>query len=457
MRLNQSAGLFLAPRGGSHDRIGAAPPEARAELSDSGPQTKEILMSAEAEHKITAIETTMPEEQMPGLLLVRVHTASGLVGHGETCYAPHAVAAMIHDWMGRRLLGASALTIESHWRFLYERVGAFGGYGTELRALSALDLALWDILGQVCHQPIWQLLGGKVRDTVPVYNSCGGPSYGVRRPGGSRDQGWPGHGDGGRPGPLEDFWASVNTPGELAEELLAEGYTAMKMWTLDRSAHKTYGRFVSWEDAKQAAAPFFAIRERVGWKMELILDGHGFFLLPAALRIAEVFEDAKLMWLEDVLRVDCVDSLASFRQRIKTPVAASEMLIRREDLRLALEKQAADYIMIDPTWVGGISESVRLAHFAESYNLPVLMHDCTGPLTLLAGLHVAASTSGVIYQETVRAHMRTVYKDLIDTPVVVQSGSIAPPVAPGIGTRLNPDLFHSSRPGYRITGSPPTC
>lgn len=406
----------------------------------------------ETEHKIVAIETRIPDEYMSGLLLVRVHTDSGLVGHGETYYAPHAVAAMIHDWMARRLMGASALAIEAHWRFLFERSRAFGTGGTELRALSALDLALWDIMGQVCHQPIWQLLGGKVRDRIPVYNSCAGPLYGAKHGEGTGNQGWPGHGDLGRPGPLEDAWAAANTPGDLAEELLSEGYTGMKMWSLDRVAHKTKGLYIDAQDLKQAIAPFVAIRERVGMKMELILDGHGFFCLPAAVRIAEAFEETKLMWLEDVLHIDCVDTLVDFRRIVKTPVAASEMFNSGESFRLLLEKRGADYVMIDPTWVGGISQTVRIARMAEAYTIPVLMHDCTGPLTLLAGLQVAASVSNVLYQETVRAHIRTFYKDLIDDPIVVQSGSIAPPVRPGIGVRLNPDLFDSRSPGYRLTG-----
>ena len=98
---------------------------------------------------VTAIESLQPVNLFPGLLLVRIHTDTGLIGHGETYYCAEAVQAMIHDWMARRLLGEDALAIESHWRFLYERAANFGVRGTELRALSALDVALWDLLGQV--------------------------------------------------------------------------------------------------------------------------------------------------------------------------------------------------------------------------------------------------------------------------------------------------------------------
>ena len=105
--------------------------------------------------------------------------------------------------MARRLLGEDALAIESHWHFLYERAANFGVRGTELRALSALDVVLWDLLGQVCNQPIYRLLGGPVRDKILVYNSCGNPQYGLSTPG---RRGWPGFGALGEPGPLGDSW-----------------------------------------------------------------------------------------------------------------------------------------------------------------------------------------------------------------------------------------------------------
>jgi L-alanine-DL-glutamate epimerase-like enolase superfamily enzyme len=131
--------------------------------------------------KIVAIETAIPSHIMTNLLLVRIHTDDGLVGCGETYYTPSAIEAIIHDWMAERLIGAEATDIESHWRFLYERCTPFGYPGAEMRALSALDVALWDILGQVCRQPVWKLLGGATQPKVRIYNTCGGPGYGTRK------------------------------------------------------------------------------------------------------------------------------------------------------------------------------------------------------------------------------------------------------------------------------------
>jgi len=196
------------------------------------------------------------------------------------------------------------------------------------------------------------------------------------------------------------------------------------------------------------------VRSRVGDRMEILLDGHGFFQLPAALRIAEAMRDLKPLWLEDVLRVDNADTLADFRQKAGVPVAVSEMLPTREEYRLVLEKRAADYVMIDPTWVGGISETRRLAELAQVYNIPATMHDCTGPLTLFAGLHVATAVPNVVFQESVRAHIRTFYSSLIDTNVTIENGFALPPEGPGLGTSLLPSLFTPDHNGYRISRWP---
>jgi L-alanine-DL-glutamate epimerase-like enolase superfamily enzyme len=398
----------------------------------------------------------IPKSVMGNLMLLRVHTDAGkidgteVIGHGETYYIPEATAAVIHDWMAQRLLGSDAAAVESHWRFLYDRVAAFGGMGAELRALSAVDLALWDILGQLSRQPVWRLLGGPVRNSVPVYNSCGGPFYGALG-GGDGRHGWPGHGDPGKPGPLEDNWASINTPGDLAEELLEAGFGAMKLWAFDAVFRKHGGQRVSADDLRSGTAPFRAIRDRVGDKIDVMLDGHGFFALPAALSIAKAMREFEPLWMEDVLRPDSVHAMAEFRRAAGVPIAVSEMLVTRELYRQALEANAADYVMIDPTWVGGITETRRIAELAQLYNIPVLMHDCTGPLTLFAGLNVAAAVPGVAYQECVRAHIATLYPHLIDVDVAVENGEIPLSERPGLGARWQERLFVDSQAVYRIT------
>ncbi len=402
--------------------------------------------------RITAIETAIPSGIMTNLILVRIHTDDGRVGCGETYYTPQAIEALIHDWMAERLLGAEATDIESHWRFLYERCSAFGAPGAEMRALSAVDVALWDILGQVCGQPIWRLLGGAAQEKVRIYNTCGGPGYGVMKGGASaapKHPGWPGYGDEGSPGPLQDNWSSIHAAGDLAEELIAEGITGMKVWPFDRYVHRSGALYLSPADIEEGMKPLREIRERVGDGIEIMIEGHAFFQLTSALRLAEALKEIRPLWLEDFLPVDNVRTMADFRRRSGLPIAASEMLLGRNAYLSLLEAQAADYVMVDPTWAGGISETRRIIDLAQAHHLPATMHDCTGPLTLFSGLHCATASTNVVFQETVRAHIRTFYGKLIDRQPVIENGHLQPPTDPGLGTSLLPELFSPGQHQYR--------
>jgi L-alanine-DL-glutamate epimerase-like enolase superfamily enzyme len=404
--------------------------------------------------RITAIETSIPPSYGTHLMMVRVHTDAGIIGHGESFVLGPAMASVIHDYFSHRLLGSDALAIESHWRFLYERMANIGVRGTELRALSAIDLALWDILGQVANLPIYRLLGGPVRDRITVYNSCANPAYSIHTHRGevARKRGnWPGMGSVGQPGPLSDSYNYFHNPVELAQELIELGYRAMKVWPLDLPAIKYGPMYISDADLQQALAPWHKIREAVGMKIEIMIDGHAHFQLPAALRIADALRELRPLWLEDIVKLDNLDTLADFRWQSRMPISVSEMVLTAPDYLAALGKHAADYVMIDPTWAGGISETMRIGRLAQAYNVPVSMHDATGPLTLMAGLHTLAALPNGLFQETARAQIETAYKELIDEPVVIQDGHIALSPRPGLGVTLNPNLFQSDAPGYRIS------
>ncbi|MEZ5940809.1 MAG: mandelate racemase/muconate lactonizing enzyme family protein [Planctomycetaceae bacterium] len=402
--------------------------------------------------RITAIETSVPNSIMPNLILVRIHTDDGLIGCGETYYTPHAIEALIHDWMAERLLGAEATDIEAHWRFLYERCTAFGTPGAEMRALSAIDVALWDILGQACGQPVWKLLGGAVQSKVRIYNTCGGPGYGAIKQADAaapKHPGWPGYGDEGQPGPLQDNWSSIHAAGDLAEELVAEGIAGMKVWPFDRYAHRDGGLYMSAADVEAGMRPLREIRERVGNQIEIMIEGHAFFTLPAALRLAEALKEIRPLWLEDVLRVENAQTLADFRRQSGMPIAATEMLLGRPAYLTLLQAGAADYVMVDPTWAGGISETRRIIELAQTFNVPATMHDCTGPITLYSGLHCAVASQNVVFQETVRAHIRTFYERLIDRQPSIENGRLNAPTDPGLGTAFLPSLFEPGQNRFR--------
>ena len=127
------------------------------------------------------------------------------------------------------------------------------------------------------------------------------------------------------------------------------------------------------------------------------------------------------------------------------------MFTTRADYRQVLEKHAADYVMLDPKWVGRVSETKRIVDMAIPYNIPIAMHDCTGPLTLLAGVHVGTACPNVVFQETVRAHLKIVYGKLIDQELHVIDGTISVPDRSGIGATWLPRLFTEDHFSYRVT------
>lgn len=404
--------------------------------------------------KITRIETIRLSDY-PHLLFVGVHTDQGLVGWADTCYMADAVRGYVHDFAAPMLLGHDPLAIELHWRRLYEVIAHSVGKGAELRALSAIDVALWDIFGQATGLPVWQLLGGAARDRIRTYNTCGGPGYGRSRRGGT------GYGtDGEREGRYEDLIAFMERAGELAADLLAEGITGMKIWPFDFVVHAT-GGWDRWRDFRgafdpnlrtlggQAIAnadlnrglePFRKIRDAVGDRMEIMVEGHGFWSLPAAKKIARALEEFRPCWLEDLMRADDIDALAELGQSTTTPILASEYLATRYEYKPLLERRAADIVMIDPTWAGGITECKKICTMAETYKRPVAMHDCTGPFTLFAGVHLAINATNAIYQESVRAYLRVNYPELVTEVVTVEAGDILAPTQPGLGTTLLPDV-----------------
>jgi galactonate dehydratase len=412
--------------------------------------------------KITSLETIQLPD-FPSLLFLAVHTDAGLTGYADTCYMSDAVAGYIHQFAAPMLLGHDPLAIELHWRRLYEVIAHTVGKGAELRGLSAIDVALWDILGQAAGLPVWQLLGGAARDRIKTYNTCGGPRYGRSAKGGA------GYGtDAPGAGRYEDLCAFMERADELALDLLSEGISGMKIWPFDYVAHFP-GRWDDWRsfrgmfdpairslgghdisaaDIHRALEPFRKIRNAVGDRMEIMLEGHGLWSLPAALKIARAVEEFRPAWLEDLIRADDIDALAELRRGTTIPILASEYLATRYEFKPLLEKQAADIVMIDPTWAGGITECKKICSMAEAYKRPVAMHDCTGPFTLYAGIHLAINTTNAVYQETVRAYLRINYPELVTDLPVIENGHIVAPTRPGLGTQLLPDL--RTRPEARV-------
>jgi L-alanine-DL-glutamate epimerase-like enolase superfamily enzyme len=346
-------------------------------------------------------------------LWVRIHTDEGLIGLGETYLHSDPARTLIETLYGPALLGQDPLAIEAHWRRMFDQSNFAGSRGAEMRAISALDIALWDILGQACGQPIYQLLGGACRDRLRVYNTCGS----------------------------EEGLDFLVNPDAFAQNLLSHGIRAMKIWPFDGFARQTGGHYLTLPDLKQGLEPVRRIREAVGDEMEIAMEFHSHWDLQCAVRIAQALEDYRVLWLEDMLIPDNLDAYEHLAGATRLPLTVSERLQTRYAYLPVMQRKIARIIMPDVEWCGGISEAKKIAALAETFTLPIAFHNFGGPVLNFASAHVAASIPNLMILETGRCLLNQWTDEIITRPVVIQDGHMKLPEGPGLGTALSDALF----------------
>jgi galactonate dehydratase len=403
--------------------------------------------------RITALETLTLAE-FPFLFWLRVHTDAGVIGTGESFWAPGPIVAYIHDNVAPYLLGKDPRDIALHDRRLASVYVGARDSGAEVRGNSAVNIALWDIYGQALGEPLWRLLGGRTHQAVPVYNTCTG--YGhvratKRNALFERTEDWSLKPGDSAEGPYEDLLAWRYDAGSLARSLLFEGIRAMKIWPFDIAAEASNGSRISAVELDKALEPFAKIREAVGKDMEIMVELHGLWTLPPALRIAEALKPFDVVWLEEPIRFNELDALAELARHTSIPVAASERLATAPVFRQLIEKRAASIIMIDLAWCGGISEARKIAAIAEAAELPVTLHDCTGPVVYAASCALSATLPHANYQEAVRAYYAGWYREITDTLPLVADGHVSPLDGPGLGLSLRPELWERPDATVRMT------
>lgn len=383
--------------------------------------------------KILKIETIRLPSR-PNLIWVHLHGEDGYVGLGETWFGAAAVEADIHERIAPLLLGRDGSAIERLARDLKPYVG-FAGTGAEMRACSAVDVALWDLAGQAAGLPIFQMLGGPSRDAIQVYNTCAGPDY-VSQSDDVRPEnfGLPGAGDGQT---YEDLDAFLNNAHELAAELLDMGIGAMKIWPFDFAAGARDGNDLSVADLKRALEPFEMVRRDHGDAMRLKAELHGIWSLPAAKKIAGALEPLEIDWIEDPIWMDRTADIAELAAVTAAPIAGGETLGGLGQFRDLIEQSGVSVPIMDVTWGGGITVARKVAAQAEAAGLPIAFHDCSGPVTLAASVHLALACPNVFEQEITRAFYYGWYGQLVDQPPPLEKGMIRAPDGAGLGLRLN--------------------
>jgi galactonate dehydratase len=367
--------------------------------------------------RVRAVETIRLDDH-PEYLWVRVHTDAGITGTGETMPRVGSVERIVHEVLAPLLLGADVAP-ERCWQSAFRAVAYHGYAGAELRAVSAVDIALWDALGQQAGLPVHRLLGGPCRDVVPVYNTC--VSHGA----------------------LRDHERFQRDPAGLARDLADEGYTAMKIWPFDDLSTESMGHDVDRAALRQVCRGFAAVRDAVGDRIAVALEGHSCWGLPAAVRIAREVEEFDLMWLEDMLHAGDPDAWRALRDSTRTPICGSERLFTRYGMKPFLP--CVDVVKQDLCWTGGFTEFVKVAALCGASELPVAPHNCHGPVGAMATLHASAAIPNLRVMESIRSFTRGFFADLVDEPPVIRGDGAVVPERPGLGLRLREDVVARAR------------
>ncbi|AWT60078.1 MAG: D-galactonate dehydratase [Candidatus Moanabacter tarae] len=369
--------------------------------------------------KVTKIETIRVAEQ-PHIIWVQLHTDTGLIGLGETWYAPTVVETAIHDWFGPLVIGRDPASIERHWEAMF-RLSDHAGYGgAEMRAISAIDIALWDLKGQVAGLPIYELLGGAVRKKIRVY-ATGMPYEGAA---------------------------------DLARALLDEGIVAMKGGPTIPLAIASDGQFLSPKELDLSLKPIREIRDSMGTDMQIANDAHGKWALPVAIRIAQAMDPYEMMWQEDLMPLLNPEALSRLQAATEAPVCISERLLTRWQLRHFIENGSARIVMPDLIWTGGISETYKIVILASAHQVPFAPHDASGPVNIFACSHICYCSTNAMMQEHVPANFKGWYGKFVDPNLDIREGFLHASENPGIGTRLKTNVRDRSDASIRVSDTP---
>jgi galactonate dehydratase len=358
--------------------------------------------------KITDIKTYLVEAHRRNWVFIEVETDEGITGVGEATIEPfeRTMVTLIEDYK-RTVIGKDPRSIEYLWEDRYR--GQFLRSDLLVNvALSAIEIACWDIKGKTLGVPCYELFGGPVRRSVPAYGN---------------------------------YWfmktkmgkTSVGEYAESAARAVENGFRALKWSPFGYAAHSMTPKqeHVTLECVRQ-------VREAVGPDVWLMVDAHGRFDLPQARRLAKGFEEYNLYFFEEPLPPENIDAFVELKRSTTTPIATGERYVARHQFRELLEKYACDYIQPDAIYTGGMNELRKIAMMAETYYCPVIPHNCNGPVCTAATIHASACMPNFRIMEYIPVPERV---DVLVEPLVFKNGAFELPTKPGLGVELNKEVF----------------
>ncbi len=364
------------------------------------------------ELKTIVIENIKPYRGGTKWLFIQLVTDQGIVGLGErpTAHATNLAPqiTLFHELAEAFLIGENPFNIEKLWQKIYASRHDFRHPSLFYTpALSAIEIACWDIIGKATNQPIYNLLGGKYHEKLRAYAYM----------------------------PAEGVWENPARAGEIAEKLVEEGNTACKLdpfmplFPLPRD--------IPLKTLNHAAKIFRAIRDAVGDELEIGIGTHGQFSTAGAIRVARIFEEFNPFWFEEPVPPENINEMARVAKQTSIPIASGERLVTKYEFTELLEKQAAQIIQLDVAQCGGILESKKIAAIADAHFAMIAPHMYVGPIAAAAAVQLDTCSSNFLIQEY---NVNDLHSEIFVEPIRFENGFITPPTAPGLGVELDDEV-----------------
>ncbi len=353
--------------------------------------------------KIVELKTYLANAGIRNYLFVRLRTDSGLTGVGEASaeWQEKTVETFIHEWVKDRVIGKDPFDIES---VVGEMIrDQYHGGSTIMVAISGVEIAMWDIIGKACGQPVYKLLGGQCHYELEAYAN-----------------GW---------------YGAARTPHDYAQAariVLDLGYQAMKFdpfgiaWKEMTDKEKTH-----------AVGAVRAVRKMVGPRVKLMIEGHGRLSVNCAVEMGKLLEPYDPVWFEEPVATDDLDLLREVRQRINIPVAAGERLYSFSEFHRLSKLRAADIVQMDVTHCGGLLASKKIASMVSAEDMRIAPHCSVGPVALAASLHVDLSTPNFMIQEAFGEFDVSWRRDMVCGWNPIANGRFIISEKPGLGIELD--------------------
>jgi len=361
---------------------------------------------------------------------IRIYTDQGLTGTGETMDTVGA-EDIANSFMGPQLAGRDPLDIEGILFDLWGWKRLSGGPpsplfmrgmgGPYLSAISAVELALWDLAGKAMNVPVYRLLGGRVREKIPVYLHAANPAEAANIIAQTNVKA-----------------LKIGTDYSPDDWTLKKGFDPGKLWGLHLNTAQL-------DDVVNFVGGF---RDKLGKSYDIALECHARFDVETGIQICRLMEPFRLMWVEEPIPSDDVDAMLHIRNNTRVPIAAGENIYSRFGYREFLEKEALSIIQPDMSKTGGLLESRKIASMAEVYSVPVAPHGVASPLATMAYAHVSATIPNLMILEWTH-YLNKQYTSLTD-PVSLKDGFLEVSDKPGIGVNLNDAAVNERvEPGYK--------